>query len=255
MRQPGAKTAEGTWLTCLVCTEAFYPKAGSGGDLLAEPIQAYRGWLIDEPVHSMYSPRLFSLNTTDIWPPKGMVAECTRNHEAPGRRCGCGLYALNSVEDAIRYNQGRDSVVVGAVDLWGQYIEGECGYRAAKGKVTALLCQSAKRAEVVHKVANTYKVPVVHNQALLEGTNWGKLSELNLENGEVSEHRQREERGRSDAAFDNAGEGAGAAADGTGEPSCRVAARGARTIDDLKHLYQEGVISLSNAMELIDDRS
>jgi hypothetical protein len=243
---------QGKKMTCLKCAEADYGTASSnsstpGGDLLAEPIQAYRGWKVVGPDRTLlYVDRdpyaLQSWHDSTIWAKEGIEAKCSRGRSVPCRtKNHCGFYALNDPEAAVHYwgTEHEDLIVVGAVALWGHYVPGEYGYRAAKGKAVALLCDSWFRADQVHAVAGCYGIPVVHSAKALGETIWGR---------EASQYGDWEGigTGRSDAV---SGAYSGAR---TPRAACRTAAYGAAegSITGLKHLVAEGVISSSNVMEL-----
>jgi hypothetical protein len=270
-QQPAARV-NGKWYTCQVCSELFYGKTQDDNDLRAEPIQAYRGWVVPDPIafskqrvpHWLGSKIVYllhALNQGEVWDPKGIDAKCNvgRTHEAPARRCSCGIYALKSAKEAIRYVHSYASVsVVGAVDLWGKFVEGDNGYKAQHAKVTALLCNNAEMAEIVHDLATEYNVPVVHSVKALEETNWGQwatdLAQLNATTndnnantvlGETDEHWSREEVGRGPSEADPR------TAAGSVRAACRIATRGASSLEELKRLYAEGLISSSNVVELL----
>jgi hypothetical protein len=264
-QQPAART-NGKWHTCQVCSELFYGKAQDDNDLRAEPIQAYRGWVVPDPIASgkQRYPRhvtgqdwklvyeLRALNRGDYWDPKGITAKCNarQEHESPAQRCMCGIYALKSAKEAIKYVvvhpwKPVEGVVVGAVDLWGKFIEGDNGYRAQHAKVTALLCNNVEMAETVHALATEYNVPLAHSIKTLEETNWGKVSEL--EGWVHNEYWPREEVGRGSSKADPR------APTNSVRAACRVAARAADSLEELKRLHGEGLISLSNVEELFEE--
>lgn len=55
-----------------------------------------------------------------------------RQHEAPARRCRCGIYAARSLKDFDRPRPAwPPAAVVGTVSLWGRVIEHDRGWRAA----------------------------------------------------------------------------------------------------------------------------
>jgi hypothetical protein len=116
----------------------------------------------------------------------------------------------------------------------------------------ALLCTNWQRADEIHNVASLYRIPVTHSIVTLKETNWGEREEmsrgLKIDQEEVTndEYRRREEvrRGATEAhARADSGADAGRAA-------CRDAACSASTIQELKFLLAEGIISQSNVLEV-----
>jgi hypothetical protein len=83
--------------------------------------------------------RLWSVVYDEEWRSgEPFVAECRKGHAhaAPEADCSCGVYALREPEELTRYLVGRDDPwvvgrVIGQVELWGDVVEGELGWRAA----------------------------------------------------------------------------------------------------------------------------
>lgn len=121
----------------------------------AAPLEAWRTWKV---VSGGEGPLLSSLFFDLVWRPNAAVqASCLRRrwldrlgllrreHEAPGRRCECGVYAAG-LEQAVSYlwhprvAPRRAPVhVLGRVFLWGDVIECERGYRASSAYPSELL--------------------------------------------------------------------------------------------------------------------
>lgn len=94
-----------------------------------EPIIAWRGWEVE--------PQGFLASTSQEgsrWPArKAFEADCKmkmyddKPHEAPAKKCSCGIYAGKQELDL---QTGSGIVAWGRVALWGRIEEGEKGYRA-----------------------------------------------------------------------------------------------------------------------------
>jgi hypothetical protein len=68
-----------------------------------------------------------------IWPARASLeAECDRHdHDPPGAKCTCGIYALAKGEGFPYYAyDGKTYAVYGEVALWGEVVHGTRGYRA-----------------------------------------------------------------------------------------------------------------------------
>ena len=121
----------------------------SGAPDYLEPALGWRVWLVVDQGDDL---RLSSVLYPTIWPVqlrlRGRVRPNTRRshwHRVPHARCGCGVHAAVSVEDAASYFDGRGRAslgevyrVVGRVALWGSVIEGDKGWRASHGYPHAL---------------------------------------------------------------------------------------------------------------------
>jgi hypothetical protein len=247
VRKPG--TSKMMYLICQECVEDKYGKVGPAGpsELLATPIQAYRSWdhrVIDSRVRLVSNYNVHLGEGHFVWEPDGVTAVCAKSHRVPTKKCSCGLYSKNwPVFD------GYFGEIHGAVELWGAYCEGDHGYRAEKGRPVALLCTSWEQADIVHDIAAEYKIPVAHSTTALQSTVWGEDIQTDLE--ELSGHWNDQEGGRGNATPQ------AAASHGTGygtprRAACRVAAEGAGTLNELKFLVREGIISKSNVDELFE---
>jgi hypothetical protein len=222
------------WYVCQECVDEMYGE--TPGELLVEPIQAYRVWTIDRL-------GLRSITETDhIWTPGTVTATCKKGHTPPQRKCSCGVYAVAGLTRIPRYGPVNFLQVVGAVDLWGKFVgEDDHGWRAQYGKVTALVCDNWMSADTIHLLGRLYSAHIVHHEAALTEVVWGQWR---AEGGDTDGHGQREGARRGIAE-------AGAGGDAYRAP-CRTAAAGASSLTELKRLAQEGVISTSNVMELFE---
>lgn len=245
------------WRVCSECIVEYYGKAGpTGGELIVTPHQGYRQWYI---VENHLSSAGF---TGSPWLPGKTQAVCRSGeaHEAPQKKCSCGLYALANVEDLWYAKSRNANMVTGAVELWGRVVPGfggsgrnanrEKGWRAQYGKPVALLCDDWFMADDIHRVAELYRIPVTHSIETLKSTVWGEeVNQLGYWQGG---------RGAGGPGEASAGTGAlgGPGSSGDGRAPCRVAAAGAVARDslkELKFLLKEKIISRSNFDEVIND--
>lgn len=141
-------------------------------------VVGYRVWEIDDDLN------LMSLALRNhAWTPGINEAKCTppmqahfhssyppilgEEHTAPDPKCGCGLYAMHSVEDAETYY--GEPRVLGLVIAWGNVEVHATGLRASHARVGALLCDgSLKQQAIVRAVAQKYRVPVVKTNEMLQ---------------------------------------------------------------------------------------
>jgi hypothetical protein len=125
----------------------------------AAPFEAWRTWKV---VGTAQSPLLASLFFDLLWTPRRAVeATCLRRswldrlsilrreHEAPGQRCECGVYAAG-LEQAVSYlwhprvaPRRAPIHVLGRVHLWGGVVECERGFRASRAYPAELLVPTA----------------------------------------------------------------------------------------------------------------
>jgi hypothetical protein len=97
--------------------------------LSPEEIEGWRAWSVVERDGGYV---LSSLTRAETWTPgEPFVATCSRKrHDAPGRRCSCGVYAASDPGELA--GLGRIAgAAVGRVSLWGRLVEHSRGYRAA----------------------------------------------------------------------------------------------------------------------------
>jgi hypothetical protein len=96
----------------------------------AEPVAAWRAWRLRRNGDAG-ELRLQPAFRGSPWEPLQPVrAACARRrrHEAPKRRCTCGLYGFNDGSEVGL--GGTRLAVVGQVAMWGRVVEHELGYRA-----------------------------------------------------------------------------------------------------------------------------
>ncbi len=96
----------------------------------AEPVAAWRAWRLRRDGEAGQL-RLQPAFRGSPWEPLQPVrAACARRrrHEAPKRRCTCGLYGFNDGSEVGI--GGTRLAVVGQVSMWGRVVEHDLGYRA-----------------------------------------------------------------------------------------------------------------------------
>lgn len=157
---------------------------------LAEPIVAYRAWMVTETVATQPYPDAYFatfppkppsqgrpvLTSFKAWglplhaciwePGKPLEAQClcvvapTGRHSPPQPHGHCGIYAM---KDLMRLIEGPMAHFVwGAVLLSGRVIEHEHGYRAERAQVAALFSRPAARiSPSPGHLARLYGVPLV----------------------------------------------------------------------------------------------
>ena len=120
------------------------------------------GWRSWRVLEQRDGYRLASATLGEVWPARvEMIARCRywgEYHATPSVGCGCGLYAVRDLTAANNYVDGGR--VMGCVALWGDMVEGERGWRAARGYPLVLFCPPSVRADVRRCLADAYGVPV-----------------------------------------------------------------------------------------------
>ncbi|MDQ4024254.1 MAG: hypothetical protein M3217_02020, partial [Actinomycetota bacterium] len=119
------------------------------------------GWRSWRVLEQRDGYRLASATLGEVWPARvEMSARCRYwdgYHATPSVGCGCGLYAVRDLTAANNYVDGGR--VMGCVALWGDMVEGERGWRAARGYPLVLFCPPSVRADVRRCLADVYGVP------------------------------------------------------------------------------------------------
>lgn len=140
---------------------------------LAEPIIAWRSWLVVETPNGL---RLHSTARAQVWPPGEPVTAVCRPpsrlvpwprrapHASPAESCSCGVYAATKLAGALaaldpyaRLGWNVRHRIIGQVALWGRVIECASGWRAQHAYPTRLVIPSRR----LHDVA----VPDVEDMA------------------------------------------------------------------------------------------
>lgn len=114
-----------------------------------EYVVGWRSWGWDgSSLRGVYSP----------WPSSEMVATCRHCDVVPSWDHVCGIYAVTTpTQTHVFY--GRDSVV-GIVEMWGDVIQHQNGYRASHARITDLWVNDPVRAEQIRAAYPTAHVVV-----------------------------------------------------------------------------------------------
>jgi hypothetical protein len=135
---------------------------------LPEPIRGWRVWKVADG-------RLYSTVFGTLWPDRARLeARCGLGgrsspgglrgvHDAPSRRCDCGIYALKSRKDAVSLAlqiSPPELVAVGRVSLWGRVVETERGYRAQYAYIYDLTLLGGTKMEA-NELQSRYAVDVL----------------------------------------------------------------------------------------------
>jgi hypothetical protein len=104
--------------------------------LSLEEVEGWRAWSVVERDGSYV---LSSLTRAEAWEPgRPFVATCTRKqHDAPGARCSCGVYAAADRDELARLGRIAGAAI-GRVSLWGRLVEHSRGYRAGSAYPTRI---------------------------------------------------------------------------------------------------------------------
>lgn len=129
---------------------------------VVEPLTAYRGfelddgflesvsfgvqWPLDEPLHAVCEAGCDCCDDSNP------------HHTAPNPDCVCGIYAYKSIE-AMKVYYGMSVGVIARVELWGQVMPHEHGYRAEYARVVELFTWGGSRKNTIEWIASRYEVP------------------------------------------------------------------------------------------------
>lgn len=137
----------------------------------AEPLVGWRVWVV---VVTEEGPRLRSVVQKTAWPAgRALAAECRRHrllrrarHDAPTAACHCGIYATGLDELApllVEAPWDTGLRVLGEVSLWGDVVECERGWRAARAYPARLYVpvgDGRLAQDAVVDALSAYRVPV-----------------------------------------------------------------------------------------------
>ncbi len=101
-----------------------------------EPVVGWRAWTWTGKTLKGYRAE---------WCEATMTACCDRCESSPGWDHGCGIYALKELTEL------DDAPVLGRVEMWGDVVEHEWGYRASHARITDLWVDSHRTAVEVAK--------------------------------------------------------------------------------------------------------
>jgi hypothetical protein len=100
------------------------------------------GWRIWRVVRCRGQYLLGSLFNRVAWfPETALEAQCfqsiirSRAHRSPDLRCHCGIYAAqrDTIDAGLLSQRSLRPLVIGRVNLWGDVLEAEYGWRASRG--------------------------------------------------------------------------------------------------------------------------
>src|SRR5690242_8713747 len=118
--------------------------------LSLEEVEGWRAWSVVERDGVFV---LSSLTRAETWEPgRPFVATCARTqHDAPGARCSCGVYAAADSDELARLGRIAGAAL-GQVSLWGRLVEHSRGYRAEAAyptriRLVCVACLSEGRGE------------------------------------------------------------------------------------------------------------
>lgn len=107
-------------------------------DLEPTPVTGWRAWNLSGGATPLLHP--IAVDAPAWTPGRAYDARCEsaspfrrwRPHDAPARRCRCGIYAAHSLNDLDRPRPAwPPAAVVGTASLWGRVIEHDRGWRGA----------------------------------------------------------------------------------------------------------------------------
>lgn len=96
-----------------------------------QPVVGWRAWLWTGKTLKGYRVE---------WPEPELAAVCERCENPPGWDHGCGIYALKE------FSELAEAPVFGRVEMWGDVVEHEWGYRASHARITDLWVDSNRAA-------------------------------------------------------------------------------------------------------------
>ncbi len=98
------------------------------------PIPAWRSWAwTGRTLHGYRVP----------WPALELAATCDECGEAPGWDHPCGIYATKELADVDLFGQVP---VLGRIEMWGDVVEHDYGYRSTRARITDLWVDEAVHA-------------------------------------------------------------------------------------------------------------
>lgn len=122
---------------------------------LIEPIEGYRSWIVR--VHPTGDPLLASPFRRSAWAAgTPATAVCDRRtasgsrHDIPASGCDCGIYAYRTATPALADAAKARGLraVTGSVDLWGDVVRHDDGWRALHAYPRALTVHAATTDEL-----------------------------------------------------------------------------------------------------------
>lgn len=137
------------------------------------PFRAYRAWMWNHDQRTLGSPYMHA-DKRRAWTPGVTVAHCratvsmdlstgdvTRTVHRPPHKGHCGLYAHKTLEKLVATLPYGD--VVGAVDLFGDVLDGPYGFQAERATIAFLY----DTGDAARQAADTYMAPLVQAPDIL----------------------------------------------------------------------------------------
>jgi hypothetical protein len=134
---PRTRTPGSSWPTTPEPKEIFWSD---------EAVVGWRAWRwTGTRLHGVWSE----------WDSAEFVAECETCANPPGWSHRCGINAVKTPGDVFRFS--NSSEVVGSVEMWGDVVEHEHGYRSSHARITGLWVDDPNLAT---RLEEDYGVPV-----------------------------------------------------------------------------------------------
>lgn len=142
--------------------------------LYIEPIVGFRTWRLNEDRLALMG----KMADIDWEFDRKTCAKCVDifycpsdlpSHDAPHPECSCGLYAYASQDLMEERYVGavHNAYVCGAVIAWGKVCEHEDGWKAQFARPLCLK-EEAGRENLVSKIAENYRIPIVPEDMLTQ---------------------------------------------------------------------------------------
>jgi hypothetical protein len=160
----------------------------SDAPLVATPVYGLRTWTVsgERP-----DERLAGSYRDAPWPAGGawLDASCpgAEGHRAPAPRCGCGIHAWHPRPRAARRILAGRREIPGIVEARGAIEVHEDGFRAERARPYALLLAPGRNAALMHRLGETYHVPIVDAGGADEVLDWCRAQGLGLSPPVVAE--------------------------------------------------------------------
>jgi hypothetical protein len=129
----------------------------TGAPLVPAPVYGLRTWVVTE------GERLAGPHGREPWPAGPVTAACRlgSDHAAPAPGCTCGLHAWHPRPASARRVLGVRGEVPGILEAWGPVEVHERGFRAAHGRIGALVLTPGRNAALLTRLAAAYHVELL----------------------------------------------------------------------------------------------
>ena len=119
-------------------------------ELVPGALRGYRRWRFD------FTGQLAAVNFYYSWTPGRNEAThvgVKPKHEAPMKRCSCGLYAHHDPRGSFNYMDCsyKDVIVVGSIKAYGKIILGDLGFKAQYAEIESLVVPGPMTAAFQHR--------------------------------------------------------------------------------------------------------